>query len=100
MLHLEACEVDDATAQITVAVHSTQATAPCPLCTTPAQRIHSHYERTLVDLPWAHYRVRLQVRVRKWFYRNRSCHRCNFTSEAAVLFTLYVALASARPGGV
>ena len=75
MLHLEACEVDDATAQITVAVHSTQATAPCPLCTTPAQRIHSHYERTLADLPWADYHVRLQLRARKWFCCNRSCHR-------------------------
>ena len=27
-------------------------------------------------------------------------HGCNFTNEAAVLFTLYVALASACPGGV
>ena len=50
-LRLEACAVDDAAAQITLRVRSTQATAPCPLCTTPAQRIHSHYERTLADLP-------------------------------------------------
>jgi transposase len=81
MLRLEACEVDEATAQITVAVHSTQATAPCPLCTTPAQRIHSHYKRTLTDLPWAAYRVRLQLRVRKWFCRNRHCPRRIFTER-------------------
>ena len=43
---------------------------PCPLCATPARRIHSRYERTLADLPWAQYRVRLQLRVRKWFCRN------------------------------
>ena len=31
---------------------STAATAPCLLCMTPAHRLHSHYERTLADLPW------------------------------------------------
>jgi hypothetical protein len=33
--------------QITLAVCSTQAPALCPLCTAPAQRLHSYYERTL-----------------------------------------------------
>src|SRR5262249_35266798 len=61
-LRLEACAIDDATAQITLTVRTTPATAPCPLCTTPAQRMHSHYERTLADLPWAQYRVRLRLR--------------------------------------
>jgi len=31
-LRLEACAVNAMTAQITLAVRSTQATAPCPLC--------------------------------------------------------------------
>jgi transposase len=81
LLRLEACYVDDAAAQITLLVRSTQATVPCPLCTTPARRIHSHYERTLADLPWAHYRVRLQLRVRKWFCRHRPCPRRIFTER-------------------
>src|SRR4029450_6570117 len=67
--------------QITLLVRSTQATASCPLCTIPPQRMHSHYERTLADLPWAHYRVRLQLRVRKWFCRNRACRRRIFTER-------------------
>ena len=67
VLRLEACEIDDATAQITLRVQSTQTRAPCPLCATPARRIHSDYGRTLADLPWAQYRVSLQLRVRKWF---------------------------------
>jgi len=41
-LDLDTCDVDDTAAQITLAVRSTQAMALCPLCTTPAQRIHSH----------------------------------------------------------
>jgi transposase len=80
-LRLEACEVDDTTAQITLRVRSTQIPAPCPLCAIPARRIHSHYERTLADLPWAAYRVRLQLRGRKWFCRNRHCRRRIFTER-------------------
>jgi transposase len=80
-LRLEACAVDDTTAQITLRVRSTQISAPCPLCATPARRIHSNYERTLADLPWAQYRVRLQLRVRKWFCRNRACPRRIFTER-------------------
>src|SRR5256884_996524 len=81
VLRLKACEVDDTTAQITLRVQSMQTNAPCPLCATPARRIHSDYGRTLADLPWAQYRVCLQLRVRKWFCRNRSCHRRIFTER-------------------
>jgi len=63
LLHLEAWSVDATATQITLRVRSTQATAPCPLCTTLAHHIHSHYERTLADLPWAQYRVSLQLWV-------------------------------------
>ena len=73
--------MDDTTAQITLRVQSTQTSAPCPLCATPARRIHSDYGRTLADLPWAQYRVCLQLRVRKWFCRNRACPRRIFTER-------------------
>jgi transposase len=81
LLRLEACDVDATTAQITLRVQSTQTRAPCPLCATPARRIHSDYGRTLADLPWAQYRVSLQLRVRKWFCRNRACPRRIFTER-------------------
>ena len=81
LLHLEVCEVDETAAQITLRVQSTQISAPCPLCATPARRIHSDYGRTLADLPWAQYRVSLQLRVRKWFCRHRSCPRRIFTER-------------------
>jgi len=80
-LRLDACQVDSPAAQITLRVRSTQATASCPLCATPARRIHSDYGRTLADLPWAQYRVYLQLRVRKWFCRNRACRRRIFTER-------------------
>jgi transposase len=81
LLHFEACEVDDTAAQITLRVRSTQTSAPCPLCATPTRRIHSDYARTLADLPWAQYRVRIQLCVRKWFCRHRACPRRIFTER-------------------
>jgi transposase len=48
---------------------------------TLAHRIHSRYTRTLADLPWAHYRVRLQLRVRKWWCQNAACVRRIFTER-------------------
>jgi transposase len=80
-LSLDAWYVDAAAAQITLRVRSTQTRVPCPLCATPARRIHSRYDRTRADLPWAHYRVRLQLRVRKWFCRNHDCCRRIFTER-------------------
>ena len=80
-LHLAACHIDTPAAQITLLVRSTQARVPCPLCALPARRIHSRYERTLADLPWADYLVRLQLRVHKWFCHNPSCRRRIFTER-------------------
>jgi transposase len=80
-LRLVACEVDHPAAQITLAVHSTQAGPACPLCTTPAHRLHSYYERTLADVPWAAYHVRLRLRVRKWYCRDPHCRRRIFTER-------------------
>src|SRR6266446_622222 len=81
LLHLEVCEVDETAAQIILRVQSTQISAPCPLCATPARRIHSDYGRTLADLPWTQYRVSLQLQVRTWFCRHRSCPRRIFTER-------------------
>jgi len=81
LLRLEAWHVDETAAQITLRVQSTQSSAPWPLCATLARHIHSDYGRTLADLPWAQYRVSLQLCVRKWFCRNRSCPRRIFTER-------------------
>jgi transposase len=78
---LAACHVDTTSAQITLLVRSTQTSVPCPLCAVPAWCIHSRYVRTRADLPWADYGVRLQLRVRKWFCRNRHCRRRIFTER-------------------
>ena len=80
-LHLETWHLDEVAAQLTLRGTSRQALGHCPVCRFPTRRIHSDYERTLADLPWAHLRVVLQLRVRKFFCANGRCTRRIFTER-------------------
>jgi transposase len=81
LLHLETWQVDTTTAQVTLQVQSTQTLVHCPVCRFPTRRIHSRYRRTVADLPWAHYRVVLQLGVRKFCCTNGRCTRRIFTER-------------------
>jgi transposase len=74
-LHLDACYLDEAHAQITLLISSTQAEPRCPGCHVPARYVHSHSTRTLADLPWGGYAITWRLRVRKLFCHNRKCSR-------------------------
>jgi transposase len=50
-------------------------TTQCPLCGQLATRIHSHYGRSLADLPWADIPVRISLRVRRFHCDNPVCRR-------------------------
>jgi transposase len=80
-LTLEACYVDDAAAQIMLYVTATPTRVQCPLCDVQTTRVHSRYTRTVADVPWGAYAVRLQVRVRKFFCDNPACPRQIFTER-------------------
>ena len=40
---------------LTLNLTSTQTKAACPICGQPSHRIHSHYERTIADLPQGYF---------------------------------------------
>jgi transposase len=80
-LQLTAWYIDEAHAQITLLISSTQADPRCPGCDTPARHVHSRYTRTLADLPWSGYGIIWQLRVRKLFCRNATCPRRIFTER-------------------
>ena len=80
-LPLESWQLDEAAAQLTVRVPSTQLLGHCPVCRFPTRRIHRHDRRTRADLPWAHIRVVLQRGVRKFFCANGRCLRRIFTAR-------------------
>jgi transposase len=54
-------------------VASTSATAACPRCGTPSERIHSHYGRTVADLPCHDRRFVLRLLVRRFRCIDASC---------------------------
>jgi transposase len=59
-------------------LNATQAVAPCPSCGAQSARIHSHYWRTVADLPWAGLPVHLHLSVRRFLCGNAACPRATF----------------------
>jgi len=70
-------------------ITTTAAGAICPLCGQRSERIHSHYRRTLADLPWNRVAVRLLVKTRRFFCDNRTCQRQVFTEPLPELAARY-----------
>jgi transposase len=67
--------------RIDIKAQSLQKESACPSCGVLSKRIHSHYERTLLDLPWADYGVRMQLKVRRFRCREDLCERKVFTER-------------------
>jgi transposase len=78
---LESWSINYRPSQITLGLTSTPPRTRCPSCSRPSERIHSRYQRTVADLPWADFQVRLEVRVRKFFCGNAACHQRIFTER-------------------
>lgn len=82
-LQLEAWNLNEVQASIKLILSSMPAIVKCPVCNKQTHRIHSRYERTLTDIPWADYNITLQLRVRKFFCINPLCKRRIFTERLA-----------------
>ncbi|NJK44203.1 MAG: ISL3 family transposase [Pleurocapsa sp. SU_196_0] len=54
---------------------STRASSPCPMCGTQSSNIHSHYVRTVTDLPVSGKSVSLELHVRRFRCRDPGCSR-------------------------
>ena len=66
---------------IHLTVRATRRFARCPLCQRRSKRVHSHYERTLADLPCGGDRITLHLRVRRFVCRVRWCKRKIFAER-------------------
>jgi transposase len=73
--------IDTEAQMVTVELQTTAPNCLCPACQRPAERIHSHYQRTVADLPWADLVVHLCLHVRKFFCDNATCVRKIFTER-------------------
>ncbi len=80
-LALTALDLDLDRHQIVVTATSVLTAGTCPQCNAPSSRAHSSYQRTLADVPWADFTVRIELTVRKWFCRTADCPRRIFSER-------------------
>jgi transposase len=80
-LHVEALLLADD--GVTIRAVSEATDVRCPVCGEPTDRVHSRYERTLADLPWARFAVRLHLQVRRFVCANPTCPRQIFAERLA-----------------
>lgn len=79
LLHIESIVIEEQA--ITVTARRLQNTSICPVCQTPTPRLHSHYQRTLRDLPRGPLPVQVIVHVRRFRCARRGCPRRIFTER-------------------
>jgi transposase len=68
---------------------SSSPTATCPRCGMPSDRIHSHYRRTVADLPCHDRPIALRLRVRRFRCTNPTCPRRIFCERLPGLLTAH-----------
>ncbi len=78
-IRLETLQVAEAAIRVTMT--TTTASAVCPDCGALATRVHSRYDRTLTDLPWASIPVQIGLAVQRFFCDQATCHRTTFTER-------------------
>ena len=69
---------------MTIIFSSIQKCSRCPLCKKNSHRIHSHYYRSLADLPISGKIVYFKLKSRKFFCSDKTCTRRIFTERFAV----------------
>ncbi len=69
------------TTSVMITARAASPTAPCPSCGTVSKRVHSHYQRTLHDLPASGRPVHLVMPVRRFFCEESTCQRKIFAER-------------------
>jgi transposase len=64
---------------------ATAASAACPRCGTPSDRVHSRYRRTVADLPWHDRPVALRLVVRRFRCIDPACPQVIFCERLPAL---------------
>src|SRR5215211_7256502 len=80
-LQLEDTYIDAEEVSLTLA--STLLPVTCPTCGRKTSRLHSHYRRTVADLPWGGRRVRMSLLVRRFRCSAPACPRRIFAERLA-----------------
>jgi transposase len=78
-MHIECIALD--TDKVTMTVAANSMSADCPLCQCPSTRVHSHYQRTVADLPISGREVAVVVQARRFRCLDASCPRRIFAER-------------------
>ena len=74
---------------ITLVVHAIQQRPCCPKCNSPSTSLHSHYQRTVADLPWHGVAIKLELHTRKLRCRNELCKQKVFCERLPKVVDVY-----------
>lgn len=77
------------TNSITLVIHTVQKEPCCPKCNSPSRSLHSHYQRTIADLPWHGVAIRLELNTRKFRCRNELCKQKVFCERLPKVVDVY-----------
>ena len=78
---LRVLAVDMTPTHLTITVASEAQMAACPLCQARSWRVHSHYQRMMLDLNWGVRTVTLVLQVRRFVCEVQACLRKIFTER-------------------
>jgi transposase len=67
--------------ELCLTLESTAVQGTCPKCDQESSQLHSTYLRFPLDLPWAEWPVRLHLRAKRFFCRNRKCPKKTFVER-------------------
>ena len=67
--------------EMNIYVRSTRKVASCSYCGTPSDQVHSRQIRTLKDLPIQGKKVKLLLKQKKYFCKNKGCSRKTFAER-------------------
>jgi transposase len=81
MSGLRITNVSRSGSSLRVEAESSSIAARCPLCSTPSRRVHSRYERHLLDTPIAGQETVVRLRVRRFFCVLADCVRRVFAEQ-------------------
>jgi transposase len=74
---------------IEMELRARRSSSSCPCCGHNSMQVHSWYRRTLADLPWEGFPVRILLHTRKFFCRNELCARHIFTEQLTATVARY-----------
>jgi transposase len=72
-------DISTSDAGILLDLTATRGAVACPSCFVESDHVHSLYQRTVADLPWAGVPVTLHLHVRRFVCRHPACPRATFS---------------------